>query len=172
MKPPSKIPLTSRNQIVGIGVCASAACPILFLMGIVSDMLSGVSLSTLATAFWSLPFAAFMLAWAVIAIFLFPTFVMIGIGMHVLAVRRHDTFMICTACGAVIGCAALSIALKIAMSFTQYVDFADPFNAWDAAFLAIFSSIMSGLYWYVAVRRDRHHRQVIEEHQRAIRAME
>jgi hypothetical protein len=166
------MPLPSRNQILGIGVCASAACPIIFLMAVVSDMLRGVSLSAIATVFWSLPFPEVMLGCVAIAILALPSFVMIGIGTHALAARKHDTFIICTACGAVIGYAALSITLTITMRVTQYVDFADPFKAWNAAFLVLFSSIMSGLYWYVAVRRDRHRRQLIEEQERAICAME
>ena len=172
MRPRRKIPLPSRNQILGIGVCASAAAPVLILMGVVSDILSGASLSVIAMAFWSLPFPGLMLGCAAMAILVLPSFVLVGIGTHALGARKHDTFMICTACGAVIGYVALSITLKIIMSVTQYFDFADPFTVWNAAFLVLFSSIMSGLYWYVAVRRDRHHRQITEEQERAIRAME
>ena len=58
------------------------------------------------------------------------------------------------------------------MSFTRYVDFADPFKPQNTAFLGLFSLMMSALYWYVAVRRDRYHRQMTDEHERAIQAME
>jgi hypothetical protein len=172
VKPPSKIPLPSLNQVLGIGVCTSAASPIIFLMGVVSDMLGGVSLSTIAAAFWSVPSLEFVLGCVAIAIFALPSFIAIGIGARALAPRKHDTFIVCTACGAVIGYVALSITLTIAMKFTRHVDFADPFKVWNVGFLALFSSIMSGLYWCVAVRRDRRHRQMIEEQERAIRAME
>lgn len=172
MKPRSKIPLPSRSQVLGIGVCTSAACPLFLLMIIASDMLRGASLSAIAAVFWSLPFLEFMLGCGAIAIFALPSFIAIAIATHALAVRRHDTFMLCTACGAAIGYAALSITLTIAMGATRYVDFADPFKAANAAFLAVFSLITSALYWYVAARRDRRRRRLTDEHERAVRAME
>jgi hypothetical protein len=137
-----------------------------------SDILRGASLSDIAAVFWSLPFPEFMLGCVAIAIFVLPSLIAIGIGAHVLAVRGHDTFIVGTVCGAVIGYIVLSTTLKIAMGITRYIDFADPFKVQNAAFLTIFSSIVSALYWYVAVRSDRHRRRLTDEHERAIRAME
>jgi hypothetical protein len=169
---PRRIRRPSLNQIVGIATCAVAATPMILLMVVVNDLLRGKSLSSSMAPLWSIPLLDFLLGYTLTSLFTLPSIVAIGIGAHVLAARKHDTFIVSTACGAVIGYVALSITFELTIGGASTFDFQDYSDVKDAVLLLLLSVMISGLYWLIAVRRDRVRRQIAEEHERALRAME
>jgi hypothetical protein len=157
---------------MGIAVCAVAASAMILLMIFVNDVLRGVSIGAAVTRFWSISLFGFLLGYALLSIFALPSVIAIAIGAHALAARRHDSFIISTACGAAIGYIVLSITAKFTLGSAPIFDLRDASNVRDAALLLLNSSMISGLYWLVAVRRDRNKRALEEKHERALRAME
>jgi hypothetical protein len=161
----SKIAWPSVNQMIGISVCTIAATPMAMLVVIINDMSHGVSFVAAAARFWPsslLDLLDLIFGFATISLFALPSVIAIGIGAYALAMAKHDTFMISTACGAVIGYVALSITVEVAIG-----------GAIQAAALLMFlSSITSALYWLTAVRRDRNRRRLVEQHEQALHAME
>jgi hypothetical protein len=144
----------------------------ILLMVVVNDLLRGESLSSAVAPLWSIPLLDFLLASTLTSLLALPSIVAIGIGAHALAARKHDGFIVSTACGTVIGYVALSITFELTIGGSPTLDFQDYSNVRDAALLLLLSAMISGLYWLIAVRRDRIRRQVTEEHERALRAME
>ena len=86
-----------------------------------------------------------------------------------LARANRDTFVVSFACGTV--CAFVAIFVTCLITLITFGEAPD-FNVIDVAFMVVASSIDSALYWLIAVRRDRIRRQMTEEHEHALRAME
>ena len=162
----------SLNQIVGIAVCAAAASPMILTIATISDVLRGMSFAESVWVYGTLPILDLMLGCAVISLLALPTVMVIAIGAYALAATKYDTFMISTACSAVIGYVALSITFELAFGTASMLEFRDSYDIQEAVLLIVLASLLSSLYWIVAVRRDRHRRQASEEHERALRAME
>lgn len=77
--------------------------------------------------------------------------------------------MMSVPCGAAIGFVAICMTAEVTIGGSPLSELD---NVKDFALLSLGSSIMSTLYWLVAVRRIRNRRRLAEQHERALRAME
>jgi hypothetical protein len=141
-------------------------------MTIVDDLLRTRSLVTAVSEVWSLPATRLVYGWALASIFAFPSVVVIALGAIVPARANRDTFVLSIACGTACAFVAISVTCLIAVGKAPGFDFGHPSNVSDGALMVLACSIGSALYWLVAGRRQRSRRQLAEQHERALRAME
>jgi hypothetical protein len=119
---------------------------------------------------WSMPVVQLMLGWALLSLFALPSVVAIALGAIALARANRDTFLVSLACGTACAYVAISVTYYLLTLITLRE--ASIFSGIDVALMVLACSIFSTLYWLIAVRRPRSRRQLVEQHERALRAME
>lgn len=166
-----RIARPSLDQIIGVLLCAVAAGPIGILLVAINEILQAKSPVAAVSEIWSMPVARLLLGWALLSLFALPPVVAIALGAIALARANRDTFAVFFACGTACGFVAIFVTfyLLTLITFGEASVFS---GTDDVALMVLACSIDSALYWLAAVRRQRSQRQLAEQHERALRAME
>lgn len=158
-----------RDRAKGIAVCIIAGIPFSYLMFLIGLSVERESVALAFSEMQHVPLVEFA---GTMSLVMLPSIMSVALANHVLGNLGKDSFVASTTLGAVAAYLAFSVVCIILIQEVPRWNSDGGIDTFGAAVLLLVTIPLSALYWLTTVRVERNRRNLANQSELAIRAME